>query len=109
MIRLPLTRRLPSLIVATLVSTVVLTADGAENTVIADKTLVVWAAPANLAQHGGSALTVEKSGGVFDAIHHQVGMAMATDQFDAVGQNLEKLQRNVFGCEFHRSPPMMTV
>jgi hypothetical protein len=35
---------------------------------IADKTLVVWAAPANLAQRGGSALTLEKDGGVFDAI-----------------------------------------
>jgi sucrose-6-phosphate hydrolase SacC (GH32 family) len=35
---------------------------------IADKTLVVWAAPANLTQRGGSALTVEKGGGVFDAI-----------------------------------------
>src|SRR5262245_61465649 len=35
---------------------------------ITDKTLVVWASPANLTQRGGSALTLEKSGGVFDAI-----------------------------------------
>jgi beta-fructofuranosidase len=35
---------------------------------IADKTLVVWAAPANLAQRGGSALTLEKDGGLFDGI-----------------------------------------
>lgn len=36
---------------------------------IREKTLVVWAAPANLAQRGGSALTIEKSGGsVFDAV-----------------------------------------
>lgn len=40
-----------------------------ENTpVLADKTLVVWAAPANLTQRGGSVLTIEKPGGVFDAI-----------------------------------------
>jgi hypothetical protein len=41
---------------------------GAENTVIADKTLVAWVAPANLTQRGGSVLTIEKSPGVFDAI-----------------------------------------
>lgn len=35
---------------------------------IADKTLVAWVAPANLAQRGGSPLSIEKSGGVFDAI-----------------------------------------
>jgi sucrose-6-phosphate hydrolase SacC (GH32 family) len=35
---------------------------------LTDKTLVVWAAPANLEQRGGSALTIEKPGGVFDAI-----------------------------------------
>ncbi len=35
---------------------------------IKDKTLVVWAAPANLAQRGGSVLTIEKPGGAFDAI-----------------------------------------
>lgn len=33
-----------------------------------DKTLVVWAAPANLTQRGGSVLTIEKPGGVFDGI-----------------------------------------
>jgi sucrose-6-phosphate hydrolase SacC (GH32 family) len=41
---------------------------GAEKTVIGDKTLVAWATPANLTQRGGSVLTIEKSGGVFDAI-----------------------------------------
>lgn len=35
---------------------------------VRNKTLVVWAAPANLAQRGGSVLTLEKPGGVFDAI-----------------------------------------
>jgi beta-fructofuranosidase len=33
-----------------------------------DKTLVVWVSPADLTQRGGSALTIEKSGGVFDAV-----------------------------------------
>ena len=48
-----------------------LSAEGAETakkTVIVDKTLVAWVAPANLTQRGGSVLTIEKSGGVFDAI-----------------------------------------
>lgn len=33
-----------------------------------DKTLVVWAAPANLEQHGGSALTIDDSRSHFDGI-----------------------------------------
>jgi beta-fructofuranosidase len=45
-----------------------LAARGAEPLVIADKTLVAWVAPANLSQRGGSVLTLEKSGGTFDAI-----------------------------------------
>jgi sucrose-6-phosphate hydrolase SacC (GH32 family) len=51
-------------------TTILLTspAHAADDVRIADKTLVVWAAPANLAQRGGSALTLEKDGGVFDAI-----------------------------------------
>jgi len=35
---------------------------------ITDKTLVAWVSPSNLTQRGGSVLTIEKSGGVFDAI-----------------------------------------
>ncbi len=42
--------------------------NGASKAVIGDKTLVVWASPANLNQKGGSVLTLEKSGGVFDGI-----------------------------------------
>ncbi|MCL4181055.1 MAG: GH32 C-terminal domain-containing protein [Verrucomicrobia bacterium] len=33
-----------------------------------DKTLVAWVSPANLNQRGGSVLTIEKPGGIFDAI-----------------------------------------
>lgn len=35
---------------------------------LTDKTLVVWVAPANLTQRGGGVLSIEKEGGVFDAI-----------------------------------------
>jgi hypothetical protein len=37
-------------------------------TIIRDKTLVVWVAPANLAQKGGSVLTIEDGQDRFDAI-----------------------------------------
>jgi sucrose-6-phosphate hydrolase SacC (GH32 family) len=53
------------------VSTVLLlatTANTAGPISVADKALVVWASPANLTQRGGSALTLERPGGVFDAI-----------------------------------------
>ncbi len=43
-------------------------AENVQKTAIADKTLVAWVAPANLTQRGGSVLTIEKSGGTFDAI-----------------------------------------
>ncbi|MCH5376705.1 MAG: LamG domain-containing protein, partial [Planctomycetes bacterium] len=43
-------------------------AEGDKKIGIADKTLVAWVLPANLTQRGGSVLTMEKSGGIFDAI-----------------------------------------
>ncbi|MHB8862965.1 MAG: GH32 C-terminal domain-containing protein [Pirellulaceae bacterium] len=43
-------------------------ARGQEKLVIGDKTLVAWVSPSTLTQRGGSALTIEKTGGVFDAI-----------------------------------------
>src|SRR5512137_1766981 len=49
----------------------ILLADGALATgaeALRDKTLVAWVTPANLTQRGGSVLTIEKTGGVFDAI-----------------------------------------
>ena len=49
--------------VASIASTAV-----AEFKTVGDKTLVAWAAPADLAQRGGSVLTMEKPQGVFDAI-----------------------------------------
>ena len=41
---------------------------GADRARIKDKTLVVWTAPANLTQQGGSALTIDDMEGNFDGI-----------------------------------------
>ena len=41
---------------------------GADRARIKDKTLVVWTAPANLSQQGGSALTIDNLAGHFDGI-----------------------------------------
>ncbi|MGA2498090.1 MAG: GH32 C-terminal domain-containing protein [Tepidisphaeraceae bacterium] len=43
-------------------------AAAAEKAALADKTLVVWAAPANLTQRGGSALTIDDNQSHFDGI-----------------------------------------
>lgn len=50
------------------VSVLSISVSSAEKVIISDKTLVAWATPVNLDQRGGSVLTIEKSGGVFDAI-----------------------------------------
>lgn len=47
---------------------VAVTANAASGPVIGDKTLVAWVSPADLNQRGGSVLTIEKAGGVFDGI-----------------------------------------
>ena len=47
---------------------VALLAHGAEPTRLKDKTLVVWAAPANLTQQAGSALTIDDGQSHFDGI-----------------------------------------
>jgi len=73
------------------VMAVSLTADGAEKTVIADKTLVAWVAPANLTQRGGSVLTIEKSGGVFDAI---VLGELATSKWMAGSDTFRRTQKD---------------
>jgi sucrose-6-phosphate hydrolase SacC (GH32 family) len=43
-------------------------ADANAAELLRDKTLVAWVVPANLTQRGGSVLTIEKPGGVFDGI-----------------------------------------
>jgi len=62
------TTRAMSLLVGTLVLTSILIQAAPQTDSLKDKTLVVWVAPANLTQRGGSALTIEKPGGAFDAI-----------------------------------------
>ncbi len=57
-----------AILIAMAAMTCSLAAHGAEKKDIKDKTLIVWAAPNSLTQKGGSALTIEKPGGVFDAI-----------------------------------------
>ena len=61
-------RRNVAALVAVAVVLGALPAAGARKTVIGDKTLVAWVALADLSQRGGSVLTIEKPGGVFDAI-----------------------------------------
>lgn len=56
------------LLLAALAMVVTTPAAHGGTTALADKTLVAWVAPADLAQRGGSVLTVERPGGVFDAI-----------------------------------------
>jgi len=53
---------------AALVGLAAFPAFGGQQRAIGDKTLVAWVAVANLTQRGGSALTIERRGGVFDAI-----------------------------------------
>ena len=61
------TRRV--LFVAVMLCAVTVAADAAGNREpIGDKTLVAWVAAANLTQRGGSVLTIEKPGGIFDAV-----------------------------------------
>ena len=55
-----------------------------------DKTMVAWVAPANLTQKGGSVLTIEKPGGVFDAI---VFGELARARWMAGSNNYRRTQR----------------
>ena len=75
-------------------------AAGAETTAIQDKTLVAWAAPANLTQRGGSVLTIEKAGGVFDAI---VFGEIVPSKWMAGSNNFARTQK-----EQETSPPETT-
>ena len=56
------------LIITLLAVAVALLAHGAEPVQLKDKTLVVWVAPANLTQQGGSVLTIEDDQSHFDGI-----------------------------------------
>jgi sucrose-6-phosphate hydrolase SacC (GH32 family) len=71
-------------------------AEKTERTVIADKTLVAWVSPANLTQRGGSVLTIEKPGGVFDAI---VFGEMAVSKWMAGSNGFARTQRDQAGSQ----------
>lgn len=58
---------------------------------ITNKTLVAWVAPANLTQQGGSVLTIENQGNVFDAI---VLGERATGKWMAGSNNLTRTQQD---------------
>jgi len=82
-----------------------LAADGAEKvekTVIADKTLVAWATPANRTQRGGSVLTIEKPGGVFDAI---VFGEMVPAKWMAGSNGFARTQRDQAGAPAETADP----
>ncbi|MEA1952459.1 MAG: GH32 C-terminal domain-containing protein, partial [Planctomycetota bacterium] len=66
----------------------------AKTKTLGDKTLVVWAAPADLTQRGGSVLTIEKTQDVFDAI---VFGELATSKWMAGSNGLSRTQRNQDG------------
>ncbi len=69
-------------------------AEKREEMVLGDKTLVAWASPANLTERGGSVLTVEKPGGVFDAI---VFGEIASAKWMAGSNGFSRTQRDQSG------------
>jgi hypothetical protein len=64
--------------------------EGAGRAQIKDKTLVVWTAPANLSQLGGSALTIDDLAGNFDAI---VFGEVAKTKWMAGSDNLQRTEK----------------
>src|SRR5512136_2208253 len=71
-----------------------------------DKTLVAWVAPANLTQRGGSVLTIEKSGGVFDAI---VFGEMAPAKWMAGSNGFARTQKDQAGAAAETAAPSALV
>ena len=67
------------------------TSEGAHVTDIQDKTLVVWTAPADLTQRGGSALTIDNLDGKFDGI---IFGEMAPGKWMAGSDHFRRTQKN---------------
>ena len=59
---------LSKLTAAGLIAMLTQSTHAAEQGALKDKTLVVWVAPANFTQRGGSALTIDNNRGRFDGI-----------------------------------------
>src|SRR5512139_4126890 len=73
-----------------------------------DKTLVAWVSPANLTQRGGSVLTMEKSGGVFDGIVYGE-ITPATWMPGSDGFRRTKREQGDFPKETAANPPVVQV
>jgi hypothetical protein len=73
-----------------------------------DKTLVVWVSPASLTQRGGSVLTLEKAGGVFDAVVFGE-LAPATWMPGSDSFRRTKREQGDFPRETVANPPMVQI
>src|SRR5262245_27337729 len=73
-----------------------------------DKTLVAWVSPANLDQRGGSVLTIEKPGAVFDGIVFGE-LAAATWMPGSDNWNRTKREQKDFPKESMANPPLVQV
>lgn len=71
-----------------------------------DKTLVVWVTPGDLGQRGGSALTLEKPGGAFDAI---VFGEVAPGKWMAGSEGFNRTQRDQAGNALETADASMLV
>ncbi len=71
-----------------------------------DKTLVAWVSPANLTQRGGSVLTIEKPGAVFDAIVFGE-LAPATWMPGSDGFRRTQRDQSEFPKETAANPPLV--
>lgn len=71
-------------------TTGLLTVPAAEPTLLQDKTLVAWVAPANLTQRGGSVLTLFGSEGAFDGI---VFGEIAPEKWMAGSENYQRTEK----------------
>lgn len=81
-------------------------AEKVEKTDIADKTLVAWVTPASLTQRGGSVLTIEKPGGVFDAV---VFGEMAPSKWMAGSNGFARTQKDQAGAPAETADARTTV
>ena len=88
-------KTLSAMLALTIISFTASGAEKVEKTVIADKTLVAWVAPGNLAQRGGSVLTIEKPGGTFDAV---VFGEMAPGKWMAGSNGFARTQKDQAGA-----------
>src|SRR5262245_17680042 len=73
-----------------------------------DKTLVAWVSPAHVNQRGGSVLTIEKPGAIFDAIVFGE-LAASTWMPGSDGFRRTKQQQADFPKENAANPPLVQI